>query len=708
MDNETVKWDKTFDRIVSHNNKRAWKNDGIGNLTNEEVVRTYNYFRGRCAYSGLKIDEDTNFSLEHIIPIISGGHSTSFNCVPVISRYNSSKSGYHLLDWWKSQNDGKGNTIYNPYRLLKIVNYILKSLKSIEKDSDCLSKDNKIDEYLAQVENFLYSNIQPVDTRDDNKKLSSIEVIRKANLKTVEEEYQLYDNIGSIKIDLDIFLAESIDYIKQDIKDAKLIEYLDEIFQSIGEIKVWDKVVYFRNDVKITTNKILIEWLRKNNIENVFGIAGYSDLEFLCEQEDIEKYLDSRKDIILNSIGADKAHFNLLLNKVPNILTNLSLEEDINKLIKNFSISNKPEEKGLSELSRYIFKKPELLFTKEVVDRICQYSGILKIDKKTLKRGVPLSIMLENLETILDIINEADLDVTNDVRKRIIEKFFDNSNGNSIRLAYENIKRRVKNENNKLSEEEITQEAARWIVCISEKYDASKIFKERCIGKAKKLYKEMKFDEDGYMIGVNKNAYYVPQIVQMANLDIPKEAEAILIEDIFTSDNVRKGVNVNFIFDYLKIKVRELKPELNEKKVAQEAARWLIFISENAYTMVDVLYNPEKREEYINNTAKYYKQMTFDERGYYINTRLNEFSEEFIGPDFMNLVDRFFRGHGKYFYISGKQVKKTDVYNRINRELKMCKNKKMVREVCLKTLRVMSAEIKRDRKKERNKGENEH
>ena len=99
--------------------------------------------------------------------------------------------------------------------------------------------------------------------------------------------------------------------------------------------------------------------------------------------------------------------------------------------------------------------------------------------------------------------------------------------------------------------------------------------------------------------------------------------------------------------------------------------------------------------------------MIFDERGYYINTKLNGFSEEMIGPDFMNLVDRFFRSNGKYFYISGKQVKKVDVYNRINRVLKSCKNKKMVREVCLKTLRTMSAEIKKDRKKERNKGENE-
>ena len=51
-------WDKTFERIVNHNNKRAWKNGGVGNLTDEEVIRTYNYFRGRCAYSGLKIDKE--------------------------------------------------------------------------------------------------------------------------------------------------------------------------------------------------------------------------------------------------------------------------------------------------------------------------------------------------------------------------------------------------------------------------------------------------------------------------------------------------------------------------------------------------------------------------------------------------------------------------------------------------------------------------
>ena len=155
MGNDVAKWDRTFERIVNHNNKRALKSGSIGILTDEEVKKAYNYFNGRCAYSGLRINSDTNFSLEHIIPVISGGHSAAFNCVPVISRYNSSKSGYHLLDWWKGQNDGQGNTIYNPYRLLKIINYILKSLKSLEEKNDLLEENNDIDEYLIKLENKL-------------------------------------------------------------------------------------------------------------------------------------------------------------------------------------------------------------------------------------------------------------------------------------------------------------------------------------------------------------------------------------------------------------------------------------------------------------------------------------------------------------------------------------------------------------------------
>ena len=160
MDNEILEWAKAIERIVNHNNRRASKSGNVGILTEDEVRRAYNYFNGRCAYSGLKINSDKNFSLEHIIPIISGGHSVSFNCVPVISRYNSSKSGYHLLDWWKNQNDGKGNSIYNPYRLLKIVNYILKSLTTISFNTHPLNNRHLIlSEYmLSQIQKHSQSH----------------------------------------------------------------------------------------------------------------------------------------------------------------------------------------------------------------------------------------------------------------------------------------------------------------------------------------------------------------------------------------------------------------------------------------------------------------------------------------------------------------------------------------------------------------------
>src|SRR5574344_1681898 len=90
-----------FEKAVGNNNKRAYKAGAIGELTVEELETAYLYFGGRCAYSGKPID--TRLSIEHVIPIMSGGHSLAFNCIPVINKYNASKSGYQLLDWWKSQ-----------------------------------------------------------------------------------------------------------------------------------------------------------------------------------------------------------------------------------------------------------------------------------------------------------------------------------------------------------------------------------------------------------------------------------------------------------------------------------------------------------------------------------------------------------------------------------------------------------------------------
>ena len=111
-----------FENAVESNNKRAWKMGAIGELTLEQLETAYLYFGGKCVYSGKDID--TKLSIEHIIPIMSGGHSLAFNCIPVIKKYNEAKSGYHLLDWWRIQNGEDGKSLYNPHRLLKLLNFL--------------------------------------------------------------------------------------------------------------------------------------------------------------------------------------------------------------------------------------------------------------------------------------------------------------------------------------------------------------------------------------------------------------------------------------------------------------------------------------------------------------------------------------------------------------------------------------------------------
>ena len=107
---------KSFDLSIAANNKRAYKNDGIGNLTVEEFETAFMYFDSKCAYSGRAFESKEQISIEHIIPITSGGHSMAFNCIPVIKKFNTLKSGYHLLDWWRSYKVTNTETLYTPYR----------------------------------------------------------------------------------------------------------------------------------------------------------------------------------------------------------------------------------------------------------------------------------------------------------------------------------------------------------------------------------------------------------------------------------------------------------------------------------------------------------------------------------------------------------------------------------------------------------------
>ena len=157
-----------FENAVSHNNRRAEKMGAIGELTLEQLETAYLYFGGKCAYSGKEID--TKLSIEHIIPIMSGGHSLAFNCVPVINKYNGSKSGYHLLDWWRIQAGENGKSIYNPHRLLKLINYMIKCLEAMnmEDGNTHVLIDNEIDEFLRENDCFNIIKEQTLLTHKNN------------------------------------------------------------------------------------------------------------------------------------------------------------------------------------------------------------------------------------------------------------------------------------------------------------------------------------------------------------------------------------------------------------------------------------------------------------------------------------------------------------------------------------------------------------
>lgn len=114
-------------------------------LSDGEVAEYVNvaleYFNNRCALSGERFEKfkgkidrkiGTNLSAEHVVALCQGGHDIVPNLVPSVLQYNISKNGYYLLDWWGKQKDVNGKPIFSPYRLLKLVNFMIKSIEARE------------------------------------------------------------------------------------------------------------------------------------------------------------------------------------------------------------------------------------------------------------------------------------------------------------------------------------------------------------------------------------------------------------------------------------------------------------------------------------------------------------------------------------------------------------------------------------------------
>ncbi|MBQ7668470.1 MAG: hypothetical protein IJS47_04015, partial [Clostridia bacterium] len=329
---------KSFDLSIAANNKRAYKNDGIGNLTVEEFETAFMYFDSKCAYSGRAFESKEQISIEHIIPITSGGHSMAFNCIPVIKKFNTLKSGYHLLDWWRSYKVTNTETLYTPYRHLKIVNYMLKALESInmEDKREYILTPDFVDEFLKAHENELNA---PKAEKHDGKayeRLSQIEIMRALDLITVEDAYVLYNDLDGLKLNPAIFFEESLHVLEGAIP-KEIIERINDRIKKVPDIYIDDKKVYRgvmdKEDVEIR-NK-LFKWAEDEHIENEFSVIGYLDFELLKSQDNLIEFLNRRKKEILEIIGAKEEDFGTIVNKIPNILTNLNLANRVKAIEEN-------------------------------------------------------------------------------------------------------------------------------------------------------------------------------------------------------------------------------------------------------------------------------------------------------------------------------------------------------------------------------------
>jgi len=693
-----------FEHSVENNNRRAEKAGAIANLTVEQFETAYIYFGGKCAYSGQKLTPGSFISIEHIIPVVSGGHSMAFNCIPVNGKYNSSKSGYHLLDWWKCQTDGMGHSIYSPYRLLKILNYMLKCLESINKEdgSTYVLTDNEIDVFLAE---HLEEGLSQID-KSDFRRISQLEIFAKMDMLSIEDFYSMYSELDKLKINAAIFFEEAIYELRGAIPED-IIRILEGKIKDLPNIYVDDKKV-FKSDmdeIDINIRKEVLEWATLEGIENKYGIIGYMDFEVLKRETNITEFLNRKKESILKALGATPSDFNNIVNKIPNILTDLNVEKRIEDLSKTFNISRKIRNGKSSELLKVVTKKPDLILSGENMEILLKYASELHIDKRLLKKGIPIATIIDNIETGLELVDKAELGVDDKLKKRIFDKLINNTTGNLLRAAFRTFKTRVKVQDERLSKEEIERDAARWMLCISEKYNASEILKPKRINKTKGLYSHMEFNAEGHLVGVNPNAYIVPQIVAMANFNMSREAENELINNVFFSKRIRQGERADKVLRELGIEVKKDHANYEEEDVVREASRWFVFLSESSKVPLDELFNKKTKQRYIDATRSYYPNMQFDEKGNFIDIPIPELEDLVIGVDYKDIVDSFIKSTGNYYIIKGKYIEKSEIQSMIYSEISKCKNKKAVRSTCIKILKALTSEISRKNGEEMPGGE---
>lgn len=419
--------------------KRAQKFNRLDRVTLEELNVALEYFNYRCAYTGQKFVEfedkisgkKTNLSIDHIVALVSGGHNIAQNMIPSVVQYNIAKNGYHLLDWYKKQETPSGEKIYNPYRLLKIYNYMAKSLSAMdlkgEEYRQAILDKNNLDNYLENYESMIYSDeITSYEVYDDETSLIQKIPYIKGEIAHLDEE----KNTKYSEVELSEFMNNMLLELQESEIDKEIIEEAKSIFENLSNR---DKV-FERIPKEEKAQAEVIEYLKTLGCESYYTIARTIDISKIIEQNiSAREYLEPKIQLVKDYLKASNIQslsLGAVLDNIPQIIESENKSEEFMSL--DIEISEYMEE----------LKRLEINSSDKSIRNI---NTALKIvneynfeDEKSLGRRLTDEEKKILIESILNPkkLNSGKRIYLSTLHKKLIEKGFNDEEANGVIINY--------------------------------------------------------------------------------------------------------------------------------------------------------------------------------------------------------------------------------------------------------------------------------
>ncbi len=296
-----------------------------------------------------------------------------------------------MLDWWKKQKDNSGKELYSPYRSLKIVNFMMKSIEArkqglnIKQYEKVILIPNEIDKILKEIEKQ-DKEIQENEKRkliSDTKTTTQIDEDGKKILQIIPElegnipkqsEQQQKERYEEIRM-MDIFLTDAIITLKENKELEQydtITKQLDEMYKNVVgtipfEVEVRNKILSILEDFGIEENKCTVanELLRNTNILKELKSKGNNESSI----NDIDNYLNEQIGSLRTILTEEQIQIGI--SNIPEILYN---KETRNKI--EFYITKRP-----NHLDEYL--KGNNFVVDEFIDTIIKLQEI-KVDTTKL------------------------------------------------------------------------------------------------------------------------------------------------------------------------------------------------------------------------------------------------------------------------------------------------------------------------------------